>query len=98
MMDVLPYRTFLEWIEYDKLDPIGLDRGDLHAAIVASEVANVLRDKNHKTKASDFMPKFGQRIARAVKPATQLWSIVKGMAQAGIGTITNGKSSSKSKR
>ncbi len=49
-----------EWIAYNQLEPIGEERADLRAGIIASTVANVHRGKRKAFKASDFMPKFEQ--------------------------------------
>ena len=41
MLEELPHRQFLEWQEYDKIEPIGGLRGDWQIASVCSLVANL---------------------------------------------------------
>lgn len=49
-----------DWQQYERLyGPVGPERGDLQAAIVACVIANANRGKSTKTfKPADFMPKF----------------------------------------
>lgn len=43
-------------MEYYALEPFGAERDNLHAALIASTIANVHRGKNQKAfKAEDFM-------------------------------------------
>mgnify|MGYP003151380016 CR=1 FL=1 len=49
-------RELAEWAAYNSLEPIGGKRGDLHAGIIASTIANVNRGKGSKTfSPTDFM-------------------------------------------
>jgi len=44
-------------LAFDRISPIGDERGDIHASIVASTMANIHRGKNQKPYAiKDFMP------------------------------------------
>lgn len=44
---------------YDQLSPIGPERADWRAALVASTTANMFRGKGQKAyQPADFMPKF----------------------------------------
>jgi len=45
-----------EWIAFNAISPIGDDRADLRAGIVASVVANCHRTKGQPFKPIDFMP------------------------------------------
>ena len=54
-------REFAEWMCIHRMDPIGTDRADLGAAIVASTIANVNSTKR-RFKPSDFMPRWGREI------------------------------------
>ena len=57
-------RELTEWMAYFELDPFGQERADLRSAIVASTVANTVRDPKKKQKPwlpRDFMPKFEQQ-------------------------------------
>jgi hypothetical protein len=53
-------RELSEWMAYDSLDPIGDERGDYQAGVVAATLANVWRGKGQKACApGDFVPRFG---------------------------------------
>jgi len=48
-----------EWMAYDSLDPIGRERGDLQAGVIASTIANTMgggRKDGQPHKPVDFMP------------------------------------------
>ena len=48
---------FVQWIEFDKVSPIGAIRADLRAAIIAQTIANCHIGKNQRPfKRTDFMP------------------------------------------
>lgn len=85
-------REFTEWMAYDTLDPIGQERADLRAGIIASTVANTARDEKKHPKpfsADEFMPEF--EALRAEKPQQtieQQIQIAEMLAAAGLGTIT----------
>jgi hypothetical protein len=54
-------RELTEWMAYDALDPIGDERGDWRAGIIAATVANRHRNKGETVhKPSDFVPRFGE--------------------------------------
>lgn len=61
---------FAEWMAYDSIDPIGDDRGDLQAGVIASTVASVHRKEGSKPFVPrDFMPladawKAPEKVAR----------------------------------
>jgi hypothetical protein len=72
MLAAMPFRVLMQWVEYDQLDPIGNQRADLQAGIVASTVANSIlavlnsfsKRKTRRTfTPGDFMPEFKGRIA-----------------------------------
>lgn len=48
---------FMEWCVMQKLNPIGEERADLRAGIIASVIANIVSSKGFLP--SDFMPTFG---------------------------------------
>ena len=55
----MPVAEFNAWRAYHSIFPIGDARGDLHAGIVASTLANVNRGKGTKAYfPSDVMPDF----------------------------------------
>lgn len=54
---------FAQWIAVDRLDPLGEDRGDMRAGIVAATIANVHATKGGRVfTAKDFMPEFGRAV------------------------------------
>lgn len=59
-------REFAEWMAYYTLEPFGVEREDLRAAIVASTIANANRDPKKKRQPyepADFMPQFEEKKA-----------------------------------
>ena len=54
-MERFSYREIQEWGAYFSIEPFGQDRDNLHAAIVASVIANVFGGKGKKAQPSDFM-------------------------------------------
>jgi hypothetical protein len=50
---------FAEWRAYDLRDPIGPERSDMMAAVIASTVANFSGRVKRPLKHKDFMPTFG---------------------------------------
>ena len=70
-MDEINSAEFTEWTAYDMLDPIGDERADLHAGIVASSVIRAACPKAD-VKPIDFMPDFdGLREKRKKKKTRQ---------------------------
>jgi hypothetical protein len=60
---------FRSWVAFDRIEPLGGRRADIHAGIIASVVANCNRAKNGKAfKPEDFIPKWGER-QKAADPA-----------------------------
>lgn len=65
---------FEEWLAYNAIDPIGLERADAAAGIVASVIANVNRDPKKKPDpftAADFMPRYDRK--RSDVPPESKW-------------------------
>lgn len=53
---------FTHWIAFDRLSPIGDERADLRAGIIASTVANCHRSPNRDPfRPSDFMVEYGKK-------------------------------------
>jgi Protein of unknown function (DUF4035) len=62
MLAKITGKQLAEWQAYDRLDPFGYERLDLHAGIIASTDANINRGKKGTAyEVSDFMPHFGPR-------------------------------------
>lgn len=60
-------REFTGWLAYDRLDPIGDERGDLHAALVCATLANIHRGRGVKAfEVTDFMPEFDATPKKAM--------------------------------
>jgi len=58
--DYIDSREFAEWLAYDECHPIGPERDDWRAGLIAATIANVNRGKNQPAfNPDDFMPKFG---------------------------------------
>lgn len=49
-------REMAEWEAYDKIEPIGAIRADIHAALIAREVANNNPYRRKPTQLADFLP------------------------------------------
>lgn len=59
MLAEIDSRELTEWMAYEKFaGPLGGERGDLHAAMVAATVANTVRGKKPPVKVSSFVPKW----------------------------------------
>lgn len=57
-MQEVDSRELTEWMLIYREDPWGGFRSDLHAGIVASTMANVMKSKGKSYAPKDFMPKF----------------------------------------
>jgi hypothetical protein len=58
-------RELSEWLAFYELEPFGLERADMRAAIVASTVANTARDPKRRARPwmpGDFMPRFDRPV------------------------------------
>lgn len=69
---------------YEKVTgPLGPDRGDQHAAVVASTIANAMRHKGRAYKVEDFVPRWGPKPERSsdelLSKATQIFSAMGGV-------------------
>ncbi|MEU8264912.1 DUF4035 domain-containing protein [Micromonospora sp. NPDC048999] len=60
-------RELSAWAAYERVTgPLGPDRADIHAAIIASTIANANRGKGGRVaKPEDFIPRWDQRGAAA---------------------------------
>jgi hypothetical protein len=62
---------FAEWLAYNAIDPIGPERADLNAGIIASVIANVNRDPRKQMTAytaADFMPNYDRVEPKQAEP------------------------------
>lgn len=59
MLGRMSAREFAEWRAFDLRNPIGPERQDLMAAIVATTVANFSGRAKRQTKPKDFLPTYG---------------------------------------
>lgn len=61
LLDRISSRELSEWMVYAQLEPFGEARADLRAGIVASTMANTVRDPKRRKKPfgpEEFMPQF----------------------------------------
>lgn len=61
----MPLSLFNEWMAYNQLDPIGDERADWHAAMLASTFVNTMRTTGRRARLRDYLPKLG--LPRAPK-------------------------------
>lgn len=80
-------REYALWRAYDRMSPIGAERGDIHAATVAAAVFNARRRKSSDRwiQPAALMPKFYQPRRRQT-PA-QMFETVKALNAAWGGTF-----------
>lgn len=57
----LTWPQLREWMAFYQMDPWGGERADLQAAIIASTMANLWRQKGKPFQVGDFMPTFGEK-------------------------------------
>lgn len=60
-MQRIDSRELTEWLAYDRISPIGQERGDVQAASVALTVANFNRTRKEPYSLSDFLPHYGEK-------------------------------------
>jgi len=51
-------REFAEWVAYDRINPIGPERADWRAALIAWMIACAFRGKGRPPAIKDFMPEW----------------------------------------
>lgn len=87
MLREMTWQQFIDWRDYDLIDPFGEERADLRSGTIASVIANVHSGKGGKRfKPADFMPKFsttGQHAGGKREPLTDPdeWTSVLKMAK-----------------
>jgi hypothetical protein len=84
MLRGLTWRQFEEWMEKDRLDPIGQKRGDWQAATICATFMNI-HASEHAVKTrfspSDFMLEFGPRVDKEEVPKGQSWQEMRMIGQ-----------------
>lgn len=70
---------FADWMAFYHLQPFGLYREDLRAAIVANVMANIHAKKGHSFTPKDFMPKFTTDEARPAMTADEIAEKIKAL-------------------
>jgi hypothetical protein len=81
----LSAREWLEWQAYHTLEPIGAERADLNAGIIAAVIANVHRDPKRKPDpftAADFMPIYDRAETQPVEAWRQQKAAMKALQAA----------------
>ena len=54
---------FMDWIAYDRIQPIGPERADLLTGIQCATLANINRGRKQRAyRPKDFMPEYGTKI------------------------------------
>lgn len=62
---------------FDRISPIGGDRLDILAAIIATTMANCMRGaKQSAYKIGDFIPKWGDATNRSEKSAREIQTVM----------------------
>ena len=56
LMSTITASELKMWMEYDRLSPIGDQRGDIQAALISSATAQA---QGHKVSIADFIPNWG---------------------------------------
>jgi hypothetical protein len=74
LLSTISSAEFVEWMAFDAIDPIGEDRADLRAGMIAAAVCNAPYYKLKKrAQASDFMPyRDTEALMRSLEPEPAL--------------------------
>ena len=76
---------FTEWMAYDRLDPIGQQRGDVQAAIVATAADNAGRNvvaslsgkRIKAAKVGSYLPEWSKATHKQQKTPSQIYQTFK---------------------
>lgn len=99
LLTVIDSRELTEWQAYDALSPIGPERGDVQAALVATVLVNVNRGKDTRpAKLADFLLEWDsdteqvdpEAAREAVKAALMRTMAVQAEAKAATAHLTKG--------
>lgn len=81
-------RELTEWRAYESVaGPLGPERGDVQAAIIAATVANAFRGKGKPATPADFMPEWDRQPTQTVE---EMVSIAYALNAAFGGTVVGG--------
>lgn len=84
LLDRIPFWQFLEWKEYDAIDPIGGQRGDWQAASICCAFMNgiaVLARSKKRFRVKDFLLEFGDPKEINDKKPKKTWQEMKFIAK-----------------
>lgn len=86
MLQEMTYEQFLEWLEFNKTNPIGGKRGDWQAASIVSIIANMgaaFSGSRKRWSPKDFLLEFGGEVKKLedVEGGQKKASNLKGMKQ-----------------
>jgi len=72
LLATMPLNDFLDWWEWDKHQPIGDERGDIQAALVA---ATVLNAHGGKVSVADCLEiiQYGEPKEEIIQTPDQMW-------------------------
>jgi len=85
---------FLEWQAFYSEEPFGESRGDLHAALVATTLANAHRNPEKRRKPfglDDFLPRYWERAEDAEQRSGQSLLAKVAMLNAALGGVDERK-------
>jgi len=84
MLNRIPFWQFLEWMEFDRTNPIGPQRGDWQAAAICAAMMNgfaaQMRSKK-RFRVKDFLLEFGDPKQVAQGKKKQSWQEQKFIAR-----------------
>jgi hypothetical protein len=74
MMARMPASEFIEWVAFDRIEPFGDRRADIHSALIRTMMANMFARKEGDPPfpVEDFIPSFEPRPERIQTPEQQL--------------------------
>jgi hypothetical protein len=88
MLRSISSEQFLEWMQYDTIEPFGEWRDDWRSAEIVTMIANVNRDSKKKRepyRTTDFLVKFGEQEVE--KKKAQTWQDQKMIAAMFVGAF-----------
>jgi hypothetical protein len=72
----------MEWMVFDRLEPLGNRREDINTARLSALLANIFAGGKRSYSPSDFMPKYAGQAEEEGKTSEELWDIMMGWALA----------------
>lgn len=63
----MPAAEFAEWRAFDRVEPIGVRRGDYQAALIAQAVVNTFKSKGRGLSLGKFLPDWWKEAERPAR-------------------------------